>query len=207
MHRLFSCSLILTAATLAAAAHGLEANQIHAFAPRSLVVSQNNNDLGMDTRSGSPAWTEAALNINDQVSDKLWVGVQRHYTRPGAFGVDDMAGCHLTDKFQASANYSKYTLPSAGDNPANNFNDWVVSGRYDFNSNFHGKLEGHLIDGNAVGFYGLNNPTLAWSLEETPGTLGFPDGPQSVTNQASHKGRNNCPESFDSGHKQQEGQV
>jgi hypothetical protein len=364
MNRLLTGAIALALGTIPVTAQSLgdQNIQIHGFATQAYVVSDDNNYLGMDTRTGAPSWTEAAVNVNDQVSDKLRVGIQLHYTRLGAFGGDNlnvdwalgdyqanqwvgiragkvkirwgllndtqdydpgylwsllpesiygidiratnlsqlgaelygklplqrkfgrlnysayygyyyyadndgyretmsqsglvfdkmpggktpgldvrwetpvrglkaggslmiynakgnltngtytapyaywptgyaqydfkkffssyqyaklvsyqtatvsgsgpvttgsdcrqwfaMGGYHLTEKFQAGAYYSKYTVPSAGDNsdPANHFKDWVVSGRYDFNSDFYGKIEGHFIDGNALGFYGLNNP-------------------------------------------------
>lgn len=70
-----------------------------------------------------------------------------------------MGGYHLTDKFQAGAYYAKYTVATGGDNsdPVNYFKDWVVSGRCDFNSDYYSKVEGHFIDGNALGLYSLNN--------------------------------------------------
>jgi hypothetical protein len=34
----------------------------------------------------------------------------------------------------------------------------VVSGRYDFNSYFYGKIEGHFLHGNGLGFYESTNP-------------------------------------------------
>jgi hypothetical protein len=355
-------ALALGAIPAAAQSFGDQNIQIHGFATQAFVVSSYNNYLGMDTRTGAPSWTEAALNVNDQVSEKLRVGIQLHYTRLGAFGGDNInvdwalgdysinqwmglragkvkirwglyndtqdydpgylwsllpesiygidiratnlsqlgvefygklplarkfgrlnysayygyyyfasddgyrasmaqsglvfnhmpggktpgldlrwetpvrglkvggslmvynasgnlvsgtytapyaywptgyaqyefkkffssyqyaklvsyqtatipgsapvttgsdarqwfatGGYHLSEKFQAGVYYSKYTVPSAGDNsnPANHFKDWAVSGRYDFNSYFYGKIEGHFIDGNALGFYALNNP-------------------------------------------------
>jgi hypothetical protein len=71
-----------------------------------------------------------------------------------------MGGYHLTDKLQAGAYYTREMIPSSGDSsdPANYFKDWVAAGRYDINSDFYAKIEGHLIDGNAAGLYGLNNP-------------------------------------------------
>lgn len=62
--------------------------QFHGFATQAFVVSSHNNYLGMDTCNGSAGWTEAALNVNDQVTEKLRVGIQLHYTRLGAFGGD-----------------------------------------------------------------------------------------------------------------------
>jgi hypothetical protein len=71
-----------------------------------------------------------------------------------------MGGYHLTDKLQVGTYYTRYVVASAANtsDPANYFHDAVVSGRFDINSNFYAKLEGHFIDGNALGFYSLNNP-------------------------------------------------
>jgi hypothetical protein len=71
-----------------------------------------------------------------------------------------MGGYHLTEKLQLGTYYTRYLVASAGDpsNPANYFHDTVISGRYDINPNFYAKVEGHLIDGNALGFYTLDNP-------------------------------------------------
>ena len=44
--------------------------QIHGFATQSLLYSGSNNYLGMNTSQGSTGWTEAAINIVDQPSDK-----------------------------------------------------------------------------------------------------------------------------------------
>ncbi len=65
--------------------------QIHGFATQALVATSHNNYLSMDSRNGSLAWTEAALNVNDQVNDRLRAGVQFHYTRLGVFGGDDIS--------------------------------------------------------------------------------------------------------------------
>lgn len=60
--------------------------QIHGFATQSFVYSGANNYLGMGTSSGTFGWTEAAINVNDTVTDKLRIGMQLHYTRLGNFG-------------------------------------------------------------------------------------------------------------------------
>ena len=73
-----------------AGAQGLDHTdlQLHGFAVQSFVRSDGNNYLGLNSDAGSLQWTEAAVNVNDQVSDKLRVGVQFHLTRLGAFGGD-----------------------------------------------------------------------------------------------------------------------
>jgi len=71
-----------------------------------------------------------------------------------------MGSYHLTGKLQAGAYYTHELIPSGGDNanPANFFKDWVASARFDFNSFFYAKLEGHFVNGNAAGLYSFNNP-------------------------------------------------
>jgi hypothetical protein len=93
MKRILMVAITLFAGTLSASAQSLDDLniQIHGFATQSFVKSGANNYLGMNTSSGSTAWTEAAINVNDQVTDKLRVGVQFHYTRLGAFGGDDLS--------------------------------------------------------------------------------------------------------------------
>jgi hypothetical protein len=78
-----------------------------------------------------------------------------------------MAGYHFTDKFQAGSYYSSELTASEHDNsnPANYGRDWTISSRYDFNSYFYGKLEGHFIHGITAGFYNFDNPN-----GETPRT-------------------------------------
>jgi hypothetical protein len=83
-------ALGLACASLAAAQSGDELNklQFHGFVTQALMATSHNNYLGMDTRHLSADWTEAALNVNDEVSDKLRVGLQLHYMRLGIFGGD-----------------------------------------------------------------------------------------------------------------------
>jgi hypothetical protein len=70
-----------------------------------------------------------------------------------------MGGYHLTDKLQAGIYYTHYVVAASDQSdPVNHFRDTVVSGRYDFNSFFYSKLEGHFIDGTGLGFYGFDNP-------------------------------------------------
>lgn len=90
MRSLVLAALALLAATASSAQSSDDLNhlQFHGFATQAFLVSSHNNYLAMDTRNGSAGWTEAALNVNDQVTDKLRIGIQLHYTRLGAFGGD-----------------------------------------------------------------------------------------------------------------------
>jgi hypothetical protein len=69
-----------------------------------------------------------------------------------------MGSYRFTKKIQAGSYYShdvnKAPNPSL---PENYSNDWVVSGRYDFNPYFYGKVEGHFLHGTALGYYNSTN--------------------------------------------------
>jgi len=70
-----------------------------------------------------------------------------------------MSSYQLTEKLQVGGYYSHY-MSAIGDHslPANFSKDWVVSGKYDFNPYFYAKLEGHFINGTALGYYVDTNP-------------------------------------------------
>jgi thymidylate kinase len=70
-----------------------------------------------------------------------------------------MGSYRLTSKVQVGSYYSHYVDKAADTTqPANYSKDWVVSGRYDFNSYFYAKLEGHFLHGTALGYYTDTNP-------------------------------------------------
>lgn len=96
--------VLLAACTLSSAQtmDELKKLQFHGFATQALMATSNNNYLGMDTRHVSAGWTEAALNINDQVSEKFRAGVQVHYTRLGAFGGDNVSLDWATGDYRPS---------------------------------------------------------------------------------------------------------
>ena len=70
-----------------------------------------------------------------------------------------MVSYDLMKKLQVGSYYSHYEN-KAGDTslPQNYAKDWVVSGRYNFNQYFYGKLEGHFLHGTALGYYAIDNP-------------------------------------------------
>jgi hypothetical protein len=64
----------------------------------------------------------------------------------------------LAKKFQVGAYYSHYVNKALDTSlPANYSKDWVVSGRYDFNPYFYGKIEGHFLHGTGLGYYESTN--------------------------------------------------
>ena len=69
-----------------------------------------------------------------------------------------MVSYRVAKKLQVGSYYSHY-VNKAGDTsqPANYSKDWVVSGRYDFNEYFYGKLEGHFLHGTGLGYYATDN--------------------------------------------------
>jgi hypothetical protein len=60
--------------------------QIHGYAAQGFLYTTNNNMLTTHSSDGSPAWTEAVLNIGAQPIPKLRVAVQGRYFLLGNFG-------------------------------------------------------------------------------------------------------------------------
>jgi hypothetical protein len=70
-----------------------------------------------------------------------------------------MFSYRLTEKFQLGTYYSQSWNPLGNPRlPANYSNDAVLSGRFDFNSYFYAKLEGHFIRGTSLDYYTFDNP-------------------------------------------------
>ncbi|MGA9393026.1 MAG: hypothetical protein WBV69_21530 [Candidatus Sulfotelmatobacter sp.] len=70
-----------------------------------------------------------------------------------------MGSYRLLKKFKVGSYYSHHVNKSLDTaQPANYSKDWVVSGRYDFNAYFYGKIEGHFLHGTGLGYYQSTNP-------------------------------------------------
>ena len=70
-----------------------------------------------------------------------------------------MGSYRLLKKFQVGSYYSHYVNKALDTTqPANYSKDWVISGRYDFNPYFYGKIEGHFLHGTGLGYYTDTNP-------------------------------------------------
>ena len=70
-----------------------------------------------------------------------------------------MGSYRLLKKVKVGSYYSHYVNKGLDTTqPANYSKDWVVSGRYEFKSYFYGKIEGHFLHGNGLGFYESTNP-------------------------------------------------
>jgi len=70
-----------------------------------------------------------------------------------------MVSYRVTGKLQVGTYYSHY-VNKAGDTtlPENYSKDWAISGRYNFNANFYGKVEGHFLHGTGIGYFSGTNP-------------------------------------------------
>lgn len=60
--------------------------QIHGYATQGFLYSTQNNFFTTNSSKGSPAWTEAVVNVTSQPSQKLRVGVQARYELLGNIG-------------------------------------------------------------------------------------------------------------------------
>jgi len=70
-----------------------------------------------------------------------------------------MISYELTKRLQVGTYYSHF-INKAGDasQPESYSKDWALSGRYNFNTNFYGKMEVHFLHGTALGYYTETNP-------------------------------------------------
>lgn len=60
--------------------------QIHGYATQGFVYTTQNNIFTTNSSDGSPAWSEAVVNLTAQPSSKLRVGVQARYFLLGNYG-------------------------------------------------------------------------------------------------------------------------
>jgi hypothetical protein len=60
--------------------------QIHGYATQGFLYTNVNNIFTTNSSSGSPAWTEAVVNITSQPEPKLRIGVQARYFLLGNYG-------------------------------------------------------------------------------------------------------------------------
>jgi hypothetical protein len=60
--------------------------QIHGYAAQGFLYTTHNNIFYADSTNGSPAWTEAVVNVSAQPTPKLRVGVQARYFLLGTSG-------------------------------------------------------------------------------------------------------------------------
>jgi hypothetical protein len=88
MKRSMVCILAFALGAAAAAAQSLDDLniQIHGYATQGFLYTTQNNIFTTSSSNGSPAWTEAVLNVTAQPIPKLRIGVQARYFLLGNFG-------------------------------------------------------------------------------------------------------------------------
>jgi hypothetical protein len=88
MKRFLVGALALALGAISATAQSLEDLniQIHGYATQGFLYTTQNNIFTAKSSDGSPAWTEAVVNLTSQPNPKLRVGVQARYFMLGNFG-------------------------------------------------------------------------------------------------------------------------
>jgi hypothetical protein len=88
MKRSIVCILAFALGAVAATAQSLDDLniQIHGYATQGFLYTTQNNIFTTSSSNGSPAWTEAVLNVTAQPTPKLRIGVQGRYFLLGNFG-------------------------------------------------------------------------------------------------------------------------
>jgi hypothetical protein len=86
--KLFIAALMLAFGVASASAQSLEDLnlQIHGYATQGILYTTQNNILTTHSNDGSPAWSEAVVNVGTQPIPKLRVGVQARYFLLGNLG-------------------------------------------------------------------------------------------------------------------------
>src|SRR3984885_4989765 len=89
--------------------------QIHGYVTQGFLYTTNNNIFTATTSDGSPAWTEAVINVSSQPIPKLRIAVQARYYLLGNFGdaiiLDWAAGDYKVDD-RFGVRFGKVKTPS-----------------------------------------------------------------------------------------------
>jgi hypothetical protein len=89
--------------------------QIHGYATQGFLYTTNNNILTTSSSNGSPAWTEAVVNISSQPTPKLRVAVQGRYFLLGNYGnaiTLDFASADYKQNDRFGVRFGKVKTPS-----------------------------------------------------------------------------------------------
>ena len=88
MNKILVSALALALGAISSSAQSLEDLniQIHGYATQSFLYTTQNNIFTTSSSNGSPAWTEAVVNITSQPTPKLRIGVQGRYFLLGNLG-------------------------------------------------------------------------------------------------------------------------
>jgi hypothetical protein len=88
MKRLLFCWVATVVAAVPLCAQSMDDMnvQVHGYAAQGYLYTTHNNIFYANSSNGSPAWTEAVVNVTAQPNDKLRVGVQARYQLLGDSG-------------------------------------------------------------------------------------------------------------------------
>jgi len=88
VHRFFAAVTVLISTAAIAPAQTIDDLnlQIHGYATQGFLYTNQNNWNTTNSSDGSPAWTEAVVNLTVQPQSKLRIGVQARYMLLGNFG-------------------------------------------------------------------------------------------------------------------------
>jgi hypothetical protein len=117
MNRLFVGAMALALGAIPVAAQSLDDLniQIHGYATQGFLYTTNNNAFTTKSSDGSPAWTEAVVNLTTQPQPKLRVGVQARYFLLGNFGNTitlDWASADYKVNEKFGVRFGKVKIPS-----------------------------------------------------------------------------------------------
>jgi hypothetical protein len=90
--------------------------QIHGYATQGFLYTTQNNMFTTNSSNGSPAWTEAVVNLTSQPTPKLRIGVQARYFLLGNLGnaiVLDWAAADYKADDRLGVRFGKVKTPSA----------------------------------------------------------------------------------------------
>ena len=89
--------------------------QIHGYATQGFLYTTNNNIFTTNSSDGSPAWSEAVVNLTAQPTPKLRVGVQARYFLLGNYGnaiTLDWAAADYKANDKFGVRFGKVKIPS-----------------------------------------------------------------------------------------------
>jgi hypothetical protein len=117
MKRLLMALASLGAGTTLACAQSLDDLniQIHGYATQGFLYTTQNNILTTTSSNGSPAWSEAVVNVTAQPLAKLRIGVQARYFLLGDFGNSitlDWAAADYKQNDKFGVRFGKVKTPS-----------------------------------------------------------------------------------------------
>jgi hypothetical protein len=119
MHKyaILAAGILLGASTAVMSAQSLDDLniQIHGYATQGFLYSTNNNFFTTESSNGSPAWTEAVLNVGAQPIPKLRIGVQARYFLLGNDGnaiTLDWAAADYKANDEFGVRFGKVKVPS-----------------------------------------------------------------------------------------------